>query len=486
MSSRVRLLRFGVFEMDLEARELRRRGCRVALPPQPFLVLEELAARSGRIVSREELCARLWSDGVHVDRERGLNHCLNRIRRVLGDDARTPRFVETVPLEGYRFLANVEALVDEADALPEPRTTAPGPSISGRAWVVPVTALLLALHSGGVRGLPQPSGLDTTASSQGARAAYAEGLRLLDGGPAGWRRSVELFQEALSQDAGFGLAQQGLADAYIRLGEQGMLPADEAFPAARRAARAALALSEKAAPLVILASVELNYDWNWAAAENAYRRALRIDPELIAARLGLARLLSAGGRHAEALALIGEAERRHPGCSLTVRDAALVHYRARRFDEAARRFRDWAELEPTLPDPHHWLALLYHLRGEEGLAVGEARTVMAVAKAAPGYVARFEALPPDAAMRFYIRGSIQYLQGLTSRQWVTRDDFARLRALLGEREKTLRELEQAADERSPQILPSLGDPVFDALRSEPRFVALQQRLRVPGEASPVS
>ena len=56
-------------------------------------------------MSREELCALLWPDGVHVDRERGLNHCLNRIRRALGDDAHAPRFVETVPRLGYRFLA---------------------------------------------------------------------------------------------------------------------------------------------------------------------------------------------------------------------------------------------------------------------------------------------------------------------------------------------------------------------------------------------
>jgi DNA-binding winged helix-turn-helix (wHTH) protein len=105
-----RLLRFGAFEMDLEARELRRRGRLVPLPPQLFAVLAELATRSGRVVPREELQALLWGDGVHVDRARGLNHCLNRIRRVLGDDARLPRFVETVPRQGYRFLASVQAV----------------------------------------------------------------------------------------------------------------------------------------------------------------------------------------------------------------------------------------------------------------------------------------------------------------------------------------------------------------------------------------
>ncbi len=102
---------------------------------------------------------------------------------------------------------------------------------------------------------------------------------------------------------------------------------------------------------------------------------------------------------------------------------------------------------------------------------------MALAKAPPAYVARFEALPPGPAMQFYIRGSIRYLEGLRSEQWVTADDFARLRALLGEREQAMRDLERAADERSPRLLAYLSDPAFDSLRTEERFVALQRRVR---------
>ena len=157
---------------------------------------------------------------------------------------------------------------------------------------------------------------------------------------------------------------------------------------------------------------------------------------------------------------------------MILRDAGFAQYRARHFDEAARRFRDWAELEPELRDPHHWLALLHHLRGQDESAVREVRTVLALAKAQPGYVARFDALPPGPAMEFYLRGCIRYLEGLSSTQWVTADDFARLRALLGDREQALRDLEKAADQRSPQLLPYLGDPAFDILRSDARFLAL--------------
>jgi hypothetical protein len=206
---------------------------------------------------------------------------------------------------------------------------------------------------------------------------------------------------------------------------------------------------------------------------------LRIAPEFLSARLGYARLLSASGRHAEALTLMDEAEVLHPDCPHTARDAAMVHYRARRWPAAARRLERWARLDPEGLEPPHALALLLHLRRQDERAVREAHKVLALARAPKDYVARFASLPPRAAMQFYIRGSIVHLEGLRSAQWVTGDDFARLWALLGEHDRALSDLERAADERSPRLLPYLNDPAFDALRTNGRFRALQRRVRVP-------
>jgi DNA-binding winged helix-turn-helix (wHTH) protein/tetratricopeptide (TPR) repeat protein len=476
MSRRVRLLRFGVFEMDLDARELRRRGQRVPLAPQPFAVLAELVSAEGRVVSRDALRARLWGDGVHVDYERGLNHCLNRIRRVLNDDAWAPRFVETVPREGYRFIASVQAVERGADAPPSLAPAGPAKR-RGVPWLASAAVLLLVSQaSGPVR---PPAGRSVAgAPSPEALAAYAEGRRLLGEGPAGWRRSVEFFREAVRLHPRLAIARDRLADAYMRMGEHGVLPLDEAYSAARREALASLAIEEGAVPLMTLAALALNYDWDWVAAEDAYRRALRLETDLVSARLGYARLLSAAGRHDEALKLVGEAEVLYPACPHTVQDAALVHYRARRFDDAARRYRDWGALEPERPDPHHWLALLHHLRGDDTSALREARQVMVIAKAPAAYAARFETLPPGPAMRLYIRGSLQWLERRKSEEWVTADNFARLHVALGDREQALSHLERAADERSPLLLPNLNDPAFDPLRSEPRFLALQRRVRL--------
>jgi TolB-like protein/DNA-binding winged helix-turn-helix (wHTH) protein/Flp pilus assembly protein TadD len=107
-------LRFGVFELDLRAGELRKHGLRVRLQEQPFQVLAILLEHRGEVVTREELQKKLWPANTFVDFEHGLNKAISKIREALGDSATSPRFVETVARRGYRFLAEVRV----ADAAP--------------------------------------------------------------------------------------------------------------------------------------------------------------------------------------------------------------------------------------------------------------------------------------------------------------------------------------------------------------------------------
>ena len=120
-----RAIRFGVFELDLHAAELRKAGARLNLPAQSFQVLALLLERPGELVTREELRQRLWPDGTFVDFEHGLNAVINRLRDTLGDSADRPRFVETVPRRGYRFIAPVDkGLEDGSAAHPRPTRVA--------------------------------------------------------------------------------------------------------------------------------------------------------------------------------------------------------------------------------------------------------------------------------------------------------------------------------------------------------------------------
>jgi len=103
-----RIIRFGVFEVDLQEAELRQSGLRQKLSPQAFEVLRAMLERPSELITREELRERLWPGNTTVDYELGLKKCINRIREVLGDSSDHPRFVETVPRRGYRFVASIQ------------------------------------------------------------------------------------------------------------------------------------------------------------------------------------------------------------------------------------------------------------------------------------------------------------------------------------------------------------------------------------------
>lgn len=123
-----RICRFGLYEADLDAGTLKRHGIPVKLQEQPFRILTFLLERPGNIISREELCNRLWPEGTYVEFDGSLNTALMKLRAVLNDDPENPRFVETVPKKGYRFIAPVHfhepAL---ATAPPEVEKEAPNP-----------------------------------------------------------------------------------------------------------------------------------------------------------------------------------------------------------------------------------------------------------------------------------------------------------------------------------------------------------------------
>jgi Tol biopolymer transport system component/DNA-binding winged helix-turn-helix (wHTH) protein len=133
-------IRFGPFELDPANRGLRKRGSAVKLQPQQFAVLLLLVEHAGQVVSREEIHQRIWGNDTFVDFERGINFSINQIRAALGDDAGKPRFVETIPRRGYRFIAQTENGKTEEAAAP--------------SYVSPVSS---GQRGNGTEGLVNPS-----------------------------------------------------------------------------------------------------------------------------------------------------------------------------------------------------------------------------------------------------------------------------------------------------------------------------------------
>jgi len=165
-----RMVRFGVYEVDLRAGELRKSGVKIKLQEQPFQILALLLGRPGEVVTREEIQKKLWPADTFVDFEHSLNAAVKRLREALGDSADNPRFVETLPRRGYRFIYPVEGRPSTALGI-KGQAGLDGRRIRRRAWLAALgllaLAVLLGLNVGGLRdkllGRPAPGAITSIA-----------------------------------------------------------------------------------------------------------------------------------------------------------------------------------------------------------------------------------------------------------------------------------------------------------------------------------
>jgi DNA-binding winged helix-turn-helix (wHTH) protein/dipeptidyl aminopeptidase/acylaminoacyl peptidase len=179
-------LRFGPFELDLGSAELWKAGARVKLQLQPFRVLALLAGQPGRLLTREEIQKEVWADGTFVDFEQALNFCIRQIRAALGDQASTPRYIETLPRRGYRFIGEVETIEPPAaePALEAPATLPPPTDPRPTDPAVPI-----------VRLFPRPQPASARPWIEGASrrlAPWLAGIAIGVGGAALVKRATPL------------------------------------------------------------------------------------------------------------------------------------------------------------------------------------------------------------------------------------------------------------------------------------------------------
>jgi DNA-binding winged helix-turn-helix (wHTH) protein len=427
--------RFGAFELDEEAGTLRRSGRQVHLAPQPLALLRLLVQHPGALVRREDVRAALWGEGTFVDFDKSLNFVVSRLRVALGDNARAPRFVETVPRHGYRFVAPVERI--EAAPLALPAAHAPRPRSRRRGWPLVAAAVLAALAQAGT--LPR---------GQGRKKAAA-------------------------------LA--ALAEHHARLGEDGERPASEAFPAAGRAAQQALALDESAGAWAVLGRVRYLYEWDWAGARQAFERATRKGEVPSGVLLAHARFLSASGEHDRALATLRQI--RDGDRARLLHEEGWIQYRARRLGDASRAFSASAAAGPSGGGPESWgswnrflILLLNHHRGATQDAAEDALAIMRRNGAPPDQVAAAARAPAGPFVATFLRGSIRFTRSAAERQPIPPTQLAMLHTAVGEHDVALDILARAADARAPSLARSLGDPLFDGLRHDPRFRSLVRRV----------
>jgi len=443
-------LRFGEFELDPEAGELRKAGRAVRLPPQPFQVLALLARRAPAVVPREDIRREVWGEDTFVDFDQGLNSCIKQIRAALGDQAENSRFIETRPRRGYRFVAPV-------------RKARP---LGRRMWIA--AAALVALAAPAVwLGTRRPTASPNLSS---AHEHYLEGRFFWNKrSEQGFHKALGCFRRAIEKDPRYAPAHAGLADTYNLLGEYYFLPPTEAFPKARAAAEQALAIDPNLAEAhTSLGCVRSRFDWDWPAAERSYRRAIGLDPTYATAHQWYAELLATMGRFDQALAEIRLARRNDP-LSLIIRVAAAsIYYFGRRYDQVIEECRQVLDMDPGFLPAHQYLAAAYEQKG-----------MYAEARAAGRRAARVAELRNAHALAGLKGVERRRLVELIRRPQPGKDPsyvVATVYAALGENDKAFEWLDRAYQERDSTLAYSRLDPSLDTLRSDPRFESLLRRL----------
>lgn len=486
MSTGAERLRFDDFELRPESGELFRGARPVRLQQQPARVLGLLARRSGQVVSREEIAREIWGEDHFVDAEQGLNYCVRQIRIALGDEAGDPRFVETVPRRGYRFVASVEpvplAPTVAGTAVPvEPAASGTRRALLALAVLLAALWVIVGMRSAahraddGPRAAPAGIAAPVLAERPGAPPgvpaeayeAYLEGVYLAEKQRVEDRlRAVEPLSWAIEQAPGFAAAHAAWAKLQIGL----LRPPAEALPEAERAADRALELDPSLATAHLVKGEVAKYlHRDWAAAESSYRRALELEPSSIETLLAYGHLLSALGRHDQAIAIVQRARGLDPASALISSDLAFYYYFARRFTLAEKTARATLELEPGNVWAHAGLVFTALERGDREGAVTAARDQLAAEVAAE------RARPPakdPRTLEDYWRARLAIYDGWRGRgYYVSPAADATLHLALGDVERALELLEQACDERSLSLMLAV-DPRFDELRGDGRFAEI--------------
>jgi eukaryotic-like serine/threonine-protein kinase len=292
------------------------------------------------------------------------------------------------------------------------------------------------------------------------------------------RKGIEHFQRAIDLDPNYALAYAGMADAYSFLASStgGWAPR-EAYPKARAAALKALELDESLGEAhCALGFYHLLYDWNVAAAEREFRRAIELNPDYGNAHDGYAFYLKAVGRSAEAISECEQLQQLDPLSPFAHVSLGWAYYFARDFERAVEQGRKALELDPQSGFAHRIIGLGCGQLGRHEEAVAALQKALDAAPGVPLYVAHLGHAYALAGEVYGARRALGELGEMARRQYVSAYYFALVHLGLGRHEEVFEWLEKAYEERAGFLVYLKVEPLFDALRADARFAGLLRRV----------
>ncbi len=481
-----RRISFDGWTLDARTGELARAGNTTRLPPQPLAMLLELLAHAGDVVTRERLVQVLWPKGV-VDFDGSLNAVVRKLRVTLGDDSAAPRYIETLPRIGYRFLAY--PMIQPEDAPPSTRSSLnPGRGYrSAAAVVAALLALAVVVAASQFRPMNDlPLKVTSSVNVQRrpvierAHELYLEGVshrsrRDIDGSDL----AVAAFKEALAIDPQYAQAWAALAETLGGAAIVSAVPVAKTMDEARSAALRAIELDEALANgHTALGYIYLHYDRDFERAEAEAERSRVLNANYARNWHLLAILRAWQGRTDEAFDAMRRARDLEPTAPLYNSNYGQLLYQTRRYAEAIKHVQPSIESQPKNDQARSMLIRSLVASGDSNLALSQLalRASDRFSTSDAGLVYAHVGRRADALTE------IERIERLGAEGYGVGYDLAVVHAALGDTEAGCAALERAFADHSLTLGWMRLDPRMDPLRAEPCFAAAEQRLYGAGRA----
>ena len=513
---------FDQFRIDPLNRTLTRNDHPIPLTPLAFNALLFLVENRHRLLTKNELLTTIWPDSVADDTN--LAVLISAVRKALGDSGYAQKYIATVSKSGYRFVGDLQtAAPTETKHLSLPDQSMPEePRILRSWWISPRNIVALSLGMlvialagtllfffEGKRSLPSPisanpnparpsgrvgsrtseAGISSSRSGNQTTTTQSWYLKgrysLIRGTKSGLQQSIAYFANAIAEDPQNALAYAGLADAYGTLTTWSVQSSSEAYRKAREAAQRAVALDDSLPQAhAALGTVALVHDWNFPVAEREFRRAVELGPNDAIAHQRLARYLAATGKFRDALQEALLARDLDPLSLDFSNTVGRILYYSRRYDDAIAEYQKVIQLDPHYTQAHYDLSATYVVQRDFDHAITELEETLRLnGNRDPLALGLYGAALAQSGDRAGAKEILTELLDRSQREFVSPVAMAMLYLGLGRESEALDWVDRIFQDRMAAAVMAEVEPIFDSLRSKPRFVAQLRRVNATPAAS---
>jgi DNA-binding winged helix-turn-helix (wHTH) protein/tetratricopeptide (TPR) repeat protein len=472
--------RTGGWQVEPRRNLLVRQNEQVRVEPRVMDALVYLAERPGKVVSKDELVRFVWQGRCVTDDV--LTVTISALRRALGDDARRPEYVETIPRRGYRWIAPVFRLGAGSGAfaatVTQVENTGPMPA-PHRLYISRFAALgilFVALLASSVWIIFRATNRRHVSLPE-AHEAYLKGRFFLDQRSIqGWRQALEEFRRATALDPEDSAPQAGLADTYSAMSDFGVASRAEMRPQAFQSANRALELDRKSAEgYEALGRAQFLFDWDFQAAERSLNKALSLNSDYMPTHQAMAWLKSAEGKYTEAAASAQMALQLDPVNTARYTELAWVLALGGRCDEAQHEIERALALNPRSVEAYLMKGWVSDLAGDSTAAFRAYYNGLRISGVPDEVLKRIENVYRAEGLPGYYRDWLE-VQRRGGTMPMSSTFRAQLYVHAGEPVHALQSLEDAYEKREGALAWVNVEPSFHPLRSEPRFKAIAARV----------